>query len=221
MSGLKNISELCDELLGAQLWVFMVAGYETSSTTVSNILYFLAHHHDVQDKVRAEIKKYCGKTSADMEYENISSMKYLDKVYKETLRLLPVINTIQRRAVTDYTFSNSKITIPKNTLLYIPHYAIHRDPTFYPDPEKFDPERFNDNKVGSSKGIIYMPFGEGPRNCIGKRLGEKQTKVGVITILRNHKVDVCEKTKPYKFDLNHMLLAPIGGLYLKITRVED
>lgn len=73
------------------------------------------------------------------------------------------------RAVTEnYTFRNTKITIPKGTKVWIPIFGIQLDPRFYPNPEVFDPDRFNDDAVAARHPMTYLPFGDGPRNCIGK-----------------------------------------------------
>lgn len=75
---------------------------------------------------------------------------------------------LRRSASNKYTFSGTKVTIPKDTKIWIPIYAIQRDPNYYPDPEVFDPERFDNDAVKSRHPMVYLPFGDGPRNCIGK-----------------------------------------------------
>ena len=86
----------------------------------------------------------------------------------ETLRKYPPISELKRKSLEDYTFSEINVTIPKDTKIWIPVYAIHRDPKFYPNPETFDPERFDEKAVKSRHPMHYLPFGNGPRNCIGK-----------------------------------------------------
>lgn len=85
----------------------------------------------------------------------------------ETLRKYPILPTLNRRAMHNYTFRDMKITIPKGTKIWIPVYGIQHDPNIYPDPEKFDPERFNDDAVAARHPMSFLPFGDGPRNCIG------------------------------------------------------
>ncbi|CAK9832943.1 Cytochrome P450 6a2 [Anthophora retusa] len=212
--------ELTDSLLTAQAFVFFVAGFETSSSTMSNALYELAKNQDVQNKLREEIRDCYAKHNGNLKYEDIKGMEYLDKVFKETLRMYPPGAILMRKAVSNYTFNDTKVTIPKDTMIWVPVYAIHRDPDIYPNPDSFDPERFTDEAVAARHPMNYLPFGDGPRNCIGARFAVYQTKIGLITILRNHKVDVCDKTTiPYEFDPGAFLLAPKGGIYLRITKV--
>lgn len=90
--------------------------------------------------------------------------------FTETLRKYSIATTLTREAATDYTFENTKITIPKKTRVLIPVYAIQQDPDFYPDPKVFDPERFDEENVKKRNPMSYLPFGDGSRNCIGIKL---------------------------------------------------
>ncbi|XP_076666519.1 putative cytochrome P450 6a14 [Andrena cerasifolii] len=218
---LENI-KLTDSLLTAQAFVFFAAGFETSSSAMSNALYELALNHEVQDKLREEIAEYFAKNNGQLKYEDIKHLKYLDKVFKETLRKYPAGPILMRKTTSEYTFNETKVSIPKQLVLWIPIFPIHRDPNIYPNPDVFDPERFNEDAIAARHPMHYLPFGDGPRNCIGARFAVCQTKVGLITILRNHKVHVCDKTMiPYEFDPGAFLLAPKGGIYVKMTKVEN
>jgi len=85
----------------------------------------------------------------------------------ETLRKYPPARNILRESTSSYTFNGTKVSIPKNQKVWIPVFAIHRDPDIHPEPDVFDPERFNEEAVQSRHPMAYLPFGEGPRNCIG------------------------------------------------------
>ena len=89
-------------------------------------------------------------------------------IFLETLRKYPIVLALTRKSTVSYTFPNSDLTIPKDTKIYIPAYAIHRDPNIYPNPEIFDPERFNEENIVNRSPQHYLAFGGGPRNCIGK-----------------------------------------------------
>jgi len=86
----------------------------------------------------------------------------------ETLRKYPPGAILMRQSTSSYTFNGSKVNISKGQKVWISVYAIHRDPNIYPKPDVFDPERFNDEAVQSRHAMSYLPFGDGPRNCIGK-----------------------------------------------------
>ncbi|KAJ8687377.1 hypothetical protein QAD02_023171 [Eretmocerus hayati] len=213
--------EMTDILITAQAFVFFIAGFETSSTTMSNALYELALNQNVQDELRREIREELQKEKGDLKYETIKNMKYLHKVFCETLRKYPPVTVLMRQAMEPYTFSGTKWSIPKDMKVWIPIYAIQRDPQIYPDPDTFDPERFSDENMKTRHPSFYLPFGDGPRNCIGARFANFQSKVGLIGILKNYKVDVCEKTCiPYVNNPRAFLLQPMGGIKLKFTRIE-
>ncbi|XP_033314758.1 uncharacterized protein LOC117213489 [Bombus bifarius] len=217
---MENV-ELTDSLIAAQAFVFFIAGFETSSSTIAHALYELAQNQEIQDKLRQEIRDAYDKDGGTLTYEGIKGMKYLDKVFKETLRKYPILTVLNRQAMENYTFKGTKITIPKGTIVWVPVYGIQHDSNIYSDPEKFDPERFNEDAVAARHPMSYLSFGDGPRNCIGARFANYQSKVGLATILHNHKVDVCEKTKiPYEPDKEAFLLSLAGGVNLKITKVN-
>lgn len=93
---------------------------------------------------------------------------YLLTFLSETLRKYPVLVWLSRTALVDYTFSGTKITIPRGQQVFIPVYPIQMDPEIYPNPQVFDPERFTDDNAKSRHSMFFLPFGDGPRNCIGK-----------------------------------------------------
>ena len=88
-------------------------------------------------------------------------------LFTETLRMYPPASILMRKATSEYTFNDTKITIPKETTIWIPAFAIHRDSAIYPNPDTFDPERFDKDAMASRHPMHYLPFGDGPRNCIG------------------------------------------------------
>ncbi|XP_076241482.1 putative cytochrome P450 6a14 [Calliopsis andreniformis] len=213
--------ELTPELIAAQAFVFFAAGFETSSTTISNTLYELALNPEIQDKLREEITNYETNSDGQWRYETIKEMKYLDKVFKETLRKYPALAILNRETTGSHTFRNTKVSIPPKTLVWIPVYAIHWDPQIYPMPEKFDPERFDESVAKTRHPMYHLPFGDGPRNCIGARFAVYQTKIGLIKIIGKYKVERCDltPTPPYAFNPFSFVLAPKDGLYLKITKI--
>ncbi|XP_020287841.1 cytochrome P450 6B2-like [Pseudomyrmex gracilis] len=213
--------EITDTLLVAQAYVFFVAGFDTSSITMCNVLYELALHPKVQDKLREEVNEMYKKYGSSLTYDNVKEMQYLDKVFKETLRKYSVATVIMRKVTSNYTFNGTNVTIPANQRLLIPVDALQRDPNIYPEPDVFDPERFSDEAVKSRHPMFYLPFGDGPRNCIGSRFGTYQIKIGLVKLLRNYKFETCKETQiPYRINSKAVLLSPVGGIVLKITKIE-
>ncbi|XP_026675117.1 cytochrome P450 6A1-like [Ceratina calcarata] len=154
--------------------------------------------------------------------EKLSISMTLKNLFKQTLRKLPPITVIMRKSCEDYYFESLKLSIPKGTRIFIPTYAIHRDPEVYPNPEVYDISRFTEEAVKARHPMHYLPFGDGPRNCIGARFAIFQTKIGLIKVIKNFKVDVCEQTQiPFINDPRMLFLSPKDGkLILKLTKLE-
>lgn len=105
--------------------------------------------------------------------------------------------------------------IQKGQIIWIPIYCIHRDPLFYPEPEKFDPERFNDNNKHQIKSSTYLPFGAGPRNCIGSRFGLTECKIFFYHILSNFELVPIKKTQiPLKPAKNSFIMKPEKDVWI-------
>lgn len=215
------LEDLSDVLLTAQAFVFFAAGFETSSVTITNALYELALNPSIQENLRAEIKDVLQRNNEEITYDSIREMKYLDAVLQETLRKYPVILWLSRKAMTNYTFSGTTVTIPKDQLVVMPVYAIQHDPDIFLKPEVFDPNRFLDENIKISHPMYFLPFGDGPRNCIGARFAKIQSKMALIKIISNFKIDVCEETvKTYQLNKRSLfLLQPSHEVNLKLTKI--
>ncbi|XP_033192745.1 cytochrome P450 6B1 [Bombus vancouverensis nearcticus] len=216
-----NLKEADSLFLASQAQLFFLAGFGNSSLTISNALYELAWNQTVQDKLREEIQSVLKKYNGEITYDGICEMKYLNACLLETLRKYPVIQWLSRTAMETYTFSGTKVTVPKGQQIFLPVYAIQKDPEIYPNPEVFDPDRFSDENIKTRHAMAHLPFGDGPRHCSGIRLAMKQLHVGMVTIVSKFKVEVCEKTrKVYKPEKRQLfLLQPADGIYLKMSKV--
>ncbi|XP_046734957.1 uncharacterized protein LOC124404668 [Diprion similis] len=170
----------------AQAFVFWLAGFETSSSTVTNCLYELALHQDIQDKVAEEVNRVLEEFGG-MSYDGVKEMHYLHKVVSETLRKYPAVPILNRECTTETDLPETGLHVEKGTAIIIPVFGIHNDPEIYPDPDKFDPERFTEENIASRHPYTYLPFGEGPRNCIGMRFGLVQTKVALASLLSKYR----------------------------------
>jgi cytochrome P450 family 6 len=163
----EAIGKLTMGELAAQSYLFFLAGFETSSTTMMFCLYELAQNQDVQERLRQEIKTSLENTGGKLTYESMVEMKYLQIVIDETLRIFPPVDTLMRQTAENYTVPGTKLVIPKDMLVFIPIRAIQTDPEIYSDPEKFDPERFNEENKRERHPMAHIPFGDGNRNCLG------------------------------------------------------
>uniref|UniRef100_A0A8D8IIE1 Probable cytochrome P450 6a14 n=1 Tax=Culex pipiens TaxID=7175 RepID=A0A8D8IIE1_CULPI len=206
--------------ISAQAFVFFFAGFETSSTLMSFCLYELAMNQELQDRARKNVRDVLNQHGS-LTYEAIHGMKYLENCIFETLRIYPPASILFRIATQDYRVPNTDFTIEKGTATNIPVLAIHRDPELYPDPMKFDPERFNPDQVAKRHPFAFLPFGEGPRVCIGMRFALMQTRVGLATLLQNFRFRISSRTPiPPKIVPSSGLFVPQDNFWLSIERIE-
>ncbi|XP_071427228.1 cytochrome P450 3A29-like isoform X2 [Pithys albifrons albifrons] len=182
---------LSDEEILAQALIFVFAGYETTSSTLSYIAYNLAVHPDVQQRLQDEVDTNLP-NKATPTYSAITQMEYLDMVVNECIRLYPAGGRLQR--VCKKTVDINGVTIPKDMVVIIPAFVLHRDPAYWPEPDEFRPERFSkENKEGIDP-YTFLPFGAGPRNCIGMRFALLVMKVAVVVLLQNFSFRTCKDT---------------------------
>ncbi|ETN64342.1 cytochrome P450 9b2 [Anopheles darlingi] len=212
-----------DSELIAQAFIFFFAGYETVSWSISFALYELAIAEDIQRKLREEIDE-TEATLAEGEvigYEKLQSMRYMDMLVSETLRKWPFGTVLNRECLQDYTCDNGsgdKFTIEKGSMLLIPLIGIHFDEKYYTEPERFDPERFNEQNRKNIQSGTYLPFGIGPRNCIGSRFALMEVKVVLYYLLKHFRVTPCAKTQiPLKFKKSATQLATEQGIWLEFS----
>lgn len=125
---------------------------------------------------------------------------------------------LKRMCTQDYKAGN--FVIEKGVFIIIPVDAIHNDPKYYPDPAEFDPDRFFEENNKIRNRFAFLPFGEGPRKCIGLQFGELQTKTGIISLIKNFKFSTCTETEnPIKMDVNRKFIVPKNGIHLLVKRV--
>ncbi|XP_037945098.1 cytochrome P450 6g1-like [Teleopsis dalmanni] len=213
-----------NEFLVAQAAVFLTAGFETSSSTMAFALYELSKKPELQKRLRTEICNAFLAENGKISYENIQSLQYLGMVVDEVLRMYPVLPFLDReysktKDESDYTLQpHYNYAIPNGMPVYIPVYAIQRDPKYWSNPDVFDPERFSSENKKNHTPMTYFPFGNGPHNCIGSRLGLLQTKLGLVHFLKNHFVEPCDQTpSKMEFDPKAIILQCSTGIYLNIV----
>ncbi|CAH1994035.1 unnamed protein product [Acanthoscelides obtectus] len=218
----KDGKSLTMDEIAAQSFIFFIAGFETSSTTMTFALYELALHPEIQDKAREEIVQVLKRHAGEFSYDAVNELVYLKQIIDETLRKYPALPLITRVCVKDYKLPGTNVMIEKGTKVIIPISGIHHDDSNYEDPEKFDPERFSEASKEKINPYAHLAFGEGRRICIGMRFGIIQTKVGLASILKNYKVRLNEKTKtPLKISIRSFIPTTDGGMWLTIEKINE
>lgn len=160
LAQMEGAAELSDVDIREEVDTFMFEGHDTTSSAIAFTISLLSKHADIQQRVFEE--------AVEMEGREKEPMPYLEAVIKETLRLYPSVPFFSRKVLEDLSVGN--VTVPKGTSVSCLIYMLHRDPDSFPDPERFDPDRFYLNEK-QLHPFAFAAFSAGPRNCIGKLWG--------------------------------------------------
>ncbi|XP_051165324.1 cytochrome P450 4g15-like isoform X1 [Leptopilina boulardi] len=205
--------ELRDEVT-----TLLVAGYDTTALSLSFVILMLASHPQIQDKAYQEIYDIYGTTDPDevpVTCKDLPKLVYLDRVIKETMRLFPVSAIIVRTS--EENFELGKYIIPKGSAIVIGISRIHRDEKFWPEPLKFDPDRFLPEQIAKRHQYSYLPFSGGLRNCIGEMYAMMMMKTIISVILRKYilKKDNIQRMEDIrlKFDI---FLQPVEPIKIRL-----
>ncbi|KAH9516231.1 Cytochrome P450 4V2 [Dermatophagoides farinae] len=185
---LRDPQSLTDEDIRSEVDTFMSAGQDTSSATVQFALQLIGHHPELQEKIHEELDTIYGDDAdREIQFEDLRQMKYLEKCIKETLRIFPPVLFIARNIREEFQIKGQ--TLPIGTTVMVLFYQLHRDPKWFPNPEKFDPERFSFEQMNGRHAFSYTPFSAGPRNCIGQRFAMQTAKALLSSILRKYRIE--------------------------------
>ncbi|XP_072934763.1 uncharacterized protein [Epargyreus clarus] len=206
-----------DDLLVAQCVAFFTAGFETSSTASTFTLFELAKHQDIQKRAIADVDAYFLRHKDGVEYDITSEVPYLEACLDEALRMYPIFGAITREVMENYQLPDG-LWLDKGVRIHIPINYIHSNPEFFEKPNEFNPERFLGEKKKYLKSYTYMPFGEGPRICIGMRFAKMQVLTGLATILKNYTVKLADSTPgEMKFEPKAIIAQPAEPIRLVFT----
>ena len=169
-----------DDLIRDQLLTMLIAGHDTSTALLAWALYLMAIHPDVQARVYDEVEATLGTREAAL--ADVGQLNYLDQVIKETLRLYPPIHLGSRIAATEIAVQD--YLLPAGTRVLYSIYLSHRHRDYWPDAHRFDPDRFAPEVARQRPAYVYLPFGGGPRNCIGTAFAQVEAKIVLARIVQ-------------------------------------
>ncbi|KAG0434828.1 hypothetical protein HPB47_018847, partial [Ixodes persulcatus] len=190
-----RVKALTEDEAMAQCVLFFLAGQDTTSGVLAFTLYLLSLHPEIQAKLREEADDCFRQHGPEPSLDVISKLKYLHGVVSESLRMFPPGARVERSAPSDYVLGDTGIKVPKGCVVAIPVYAMHHDPENFPDPETFDPNRFSEENMDSIRPYTYLPFGAGPRNCIGMRFALEAVKLSLLHSVHSVQFVRTENTK--------------------------
>lgn len=208
-----------DDMVG-QAFIFFLAGFDTSATLMCLACHELAANPEIQERLRAEIDENLTENE-EITYESLVGLKYLDMILSETLRLYPPAVLSDRVCVKEFDLPPPKEGYPPcrvtpGMALFIPIMGFHSDSQYFENPDKFDPERFNDENKLRVNQFAYIPFGLGPRKCIGNRFALMETKILIIRILQKYEIEFTSKSEhPLIFSKKNFQLVSDAGFWLR------
>ncbi|MDZ4235147.1 MAG: cytochrome P450, partial [Dietzia sp.] len=204
---------LSDDEIRDELIVFMLAGHDTTATTLAYALWALGRHPDMQDRVRAEV---LGIGDRELTPEDVPALGYTVQVLHETLRLCPPGAVTARMAMRDVEVDGYRVEA--GTMVVVGIYALHRNPALWKHPLVFDPERFSAENCAGRDRWQYLPFGAGPRSCIGDHFAMLQATLALATIIRRTEICSIAAEFPMIVPFTTVAAEPIRA---KVSRVRD
>ena len=204
-----------DEIVSA-IMTIILAGYETTSNALSYTAYLLALNPTIQDKLIKEINDYYEVNPDCSLYDAAENIEYVNMVLCESMRIFPPAPRTNRECKHTCAVADG-LVIEEGCDITFPIFLLHRNPKYWPNPDEFDPERFNPNNAQSYPTFAYLPFGEGPRNCIGKRLALLEAKMTLVAILKELQFRRCADTEiPLSLGVG-ITMSPRNGIKLRIV----
>lgn len=167
--------EMDDAIVAAQVFVFFAAGFETSSSATSMTLHELAHAPDAQRRAQADVDAALARHGGRLCYEAVKEMTYLEWAFKEGMRVFPSLGFLVRQCARPYTFPELGLSVDAGVRALVPLQALHNDPQYFDSPDEFRPERHDPARAGAAYRHVYLPFGDGPRACIGECVSRLHT----------------------------------------------
>ena len=204
-------TRLSDDAIKLTLIPLSFAGHETTATALTSALYRLATHRESQDRVHDELAANVG--ARPLAHDDAAQLPFLAAVVHETLRLYPPIWGFGRQAVRDTQLGAYRI--PAGTTVFASQWVLQRDPRYFERPLTFDPDRWTFGLVGRLPRCVYMPFGAGPRRCLGGTFAVLEAMLILATVLSRFRLSAVGGSKP---SLEPLITLRAKGVRLRLER---
>ena len=202
-------TEIRDEVM-----TLFLAGHETTAAALTWTFYLLAKHPEYHQKIRTEVETVLQDRAPAL--ENLPSLKMCQWVFKESMRLYPPIWRLSRFA--READAIQAYAVPKGSVVVVTPYLIHRDPRYWEQPETFEPERFSPERACSRPRLAYIPFGAGPRACVGALFAMTEAQIILAMICRRIFFGLAPD---HQLILEpRLILRPQGGMPMSVRRVK-
>ena len=214
LSALILAPDMRDDLIRDQLLTMLIAGHDTSTALLAWTFYLLGMHPATLTELQAEVDRVLGDQDAPPTAEQLNALPLLDQVLKEVLRLYPPIHVGNRRTTEEMDVCGYRV--PEGTRVMMSIYLAHRDPDHWRDPDAFCPARFAHDSEEKVPPFAYLPFGGGPRNCIGAAFAQVEARTVMARLLQRFDFELLNGDKIHA----HMgaTLEPRPGVQMRVRR---
>ncbi len=208
---------MSDQQIMAECLTLFGAGHETTATALAWSWYLLCQHPEIYQKVQQEVDSILqGRTPT---YADLARLPYCLQVFKEAMRIYPPAYAISRRALCEVEIDGYHV--PKNWVVLISPYTLHRRTDYFPDPEKFDPDRFSPEREKQLPRYAYLPFGAGPRICIGMYFSMMEGHLLLATLAQRVSFSLIPGQKIVADPIHHLALRPAGQVSVLVKRRQN
>lgn len=213
----RRAKYLDDHYISSNATIFLLAGIETTASTLSFLMYLLARHPSEQENVVKEMEDvFPLEEGNEFTFDHLHRLKRVDMVIYEGLRLYPPVPLYLVRRCSVDTIACGQF-LPAGVNVMVTPWLIHHDPDLWPEPDLFRPDRFSQENSECYRNGAYIPFGLGPRVCIGQRIAFLGVKSALVRLLRDFKLTLCDKTTgPPILSVPSMTLVPGDGVTVSL-----
>ncbi|XP_046978597.1 cytochrome P450 4c3-like [Vanessa cardui] len=209
----SNGESTSDDIINEEITLLCFTGHYTTTATISHTLYCLAKYPEIQNRVLEEQRSIFNKNMHKKPTtQELNQMKYLEAVIKESIRVIPTVTKIGRQLQNDLRFKDGRVA-PAGSSVLVFYEAAYKNPTVFPEPEKFNPDRFLD----SMHTFAFVPFSAGPRNCIGFRFAWVAMKATISNILKRYEVSLGDAGTEPQF-VSRLVTESKNGIHLKLKK---
>jgi cytochrome P450 len=209
---LLQSESMSDDLLRDEVMTAILAGHETTANALTWMWHVLAKHGDIAQRMRDEIVSVLG--GRPPQASDLPRLEFVTRVVQEAMRLYPPVWSFERQAIKDDAVMG--FAIPGGTVVGIFPYVLHRSRTWWEDPERFDPDRFLPERIASRPRYAYLPFGGGPRTCIGASFAMMEAQIVAARVMPRFTFETIHEHVDAELDVT---LRPKGGLAMRLARL--
>jgi len=211
-----GIGRMTDEQLRDEVMTIFLAGHETTANALTWTYYLLSENPLIETRLQEELYSTFGNSRTPITVDDVPKLQYTEKLLTESMRLFPPAWALGRQAIDDYKVGG--YSVPKGSIILMSQYVMHRDPRYFPEPDRFYPDRWTEEFKKQLPRFSYFPFGGGIRGCIGEPFAWMEGILLIATICRQWRL---KHIPSHKVELKPLItLRPKYGMQMKITKIH-